>query len=140
MDLNGILAYILTAVGSVVTWLWANKTIIPSILEWWKNRKKERKKDTIDAVDEVLNIKENTIDVTEKQFTVLLNQITALETELQNYAEELQKLRTTILRLNAKLYDKSLIISELQKKCCENMECPHRIHCKNYLCQMVEEQ
>lgn len=131
--------YILTSIGSVGAWLLANYTIIPYITDWWRGLKKEKKQEKIDAANEVLEIKDAAMEVSEKQFTVLLNQITSLEEELQNYAAELQKLRTTILRLNAKLYDKSLLITELQKKCCEDMECPNRKHCKNYLCGMAGE-
>lgn len=132
--------YILTAIFSIGAWLLANYTVFPYIIDWWRGIKKDKKQEKIDAANEVLEIKDAAMEVSEKQFTVLLNQITALETELQQYAAELQKLRSTILRLNAKLYDKSLLITELQKKCCENMECPHRIHCKNFLCDLVEKE
>ena len=134
-----IFNYILTGVCSIFAWLLANYTVFPFIIDWWRGIKKEKKQEKIDAASEVLEIKDAAMEVSEKQFTVLLNQITSLEEELQNYAAELQKLRTTILRLNAKLYDKSLLITELQKKCCEDLECPNRKHCKNYLCGMVGE-
>ena len=130
--------YILTVIFSVGAWLLANYTVLPYIIDWWRGIKKEKKQEKIDSATEVLEIKDTAMEVSEKQFTILLNQITALETELQQYAAELQKLRSTILRLNAKLYDKSLLITELQKKCCEDMECKHRIHCKNYLCDLAE--
>lgn len=130
--------YILTAIGSFVAYIWANRTVIPIIINWWNERKERKKQNNIDSIEQINDYKSNVVDLSEKQFSVLLNQITALETELQQYAAELQKLRSTILRLNAKLYDKSLLITELQKKCCENLECKHRVHCKNYLCDLAE--
>lgn len=137
--MNDISQTIITIISTIFGWLIANHTIFPVITEWYQNWKRQKKKDKYDTANEVLEIKDAAMEVSEKQFTVLLNQITSLEEELQNYAAELQKLRTTILRLNAKLYDKSLLITELQKKCCEDMECPHRIACKNYLCNMIPE-
>lgn len=130
--------YILTALGSLVAYIWANRTIIPLIINWWNERKEKKKQNNIDSIEQINDYKTNVVDLSEKQFSVLLNQITALETELQQYAAELQKLRSTILRLNAKLYDKSLLITELQKKCCMVEDCPQRIHCKNYLCDLAE--
>lgn len=138
--MNEIINYIITAVGSLLAYIWANRTLIPAILDWWKEYKEKRKQNNIDSIEEINDYKSNVVDLSEKQFSVLLNQITALETELQQYAEELQKLRTTILRLNAKLYDKSLLITELQKKCCERENCHHRIACKNYLCDLIENE
>ena len=139
MEITNLTNYIIASVGSVFAWIWANKSLVPLIVDWWNQRREKKKQDAFTGVEEVLSIKEASLDVSEKQFSVLLNQITALEAELQSYANELQKLRNTILRLNAKLYDKSLLITDLQKKCCENMECPNRIRCKNYICEMIEE-
>lgn len=136
--MNEITQTIITIISTIFGWLIANHTIFPVITEWIQNWKRQKKKDKYDTANEVLEIKDAAMEVSEKQFTVLLNQITSLEEELQNYAAELQKLRTTILRLNAKLYDKSLLITELQKKCCEDLQCPNRIACKNYLCGMTE--
>lgn len=134
-----ILNYIITGVCSIFAWLLANYTVFPFIIDWLRGIKKDKKQEKIDSANEVLEIKDTAMEVSEKQFSILLGQITSLEEELQNYAAELQKLRTTILRLNAKLYDKSLLIIELQKKCCEDMECPNRKYCKNYICGMVGE-
>ena len=130
---------IITSIGTIVTYLMAQKWIFPFIAKvwvWLKEKKKEQEDNNISATEEILEYKKNTIDVTEKQFEVLLNQITSLEEELQNYANELQKLRTTILRLNARLYDKSILITKLQKKCCDREDCPNRIACRNFLCEM----
>lgn len=135
MDWTNILAI----VGTLVTYITSEKFIIPKLIkiwEWIKNYKKEQDEKNINATNEILSIKKDTIEVTEKQFEVLLNQITSLEEELQQYAEELQKLRSTILKLNARLYEKSILITKLQKKCCEREDCPNRILCKNYLCEL----
>lgn len=134
---------ILYIVGTLVTYITSEKFIIPKLLEFWrwlKDYKKEQDEKNINATNEILNIKKDTIEVTEKQFEVLLNQISRLEEELQSYADELQKLRQTILKLNSRLYEKSIIITTLQKKCCEREECNDRICCKNYLCELGDNE
>ena len=141
--MNLVDSIILTSIGSIFTFICAQKWIFPllgKLWTWMKDKKKELDEHNIDATESILEIKKGTIEVTEKQFEVLLNQISSLEEELQAYANELQKLRTTILRLNAKLYDKSLLLSRLQKKCCDREDCPNRIVCKNYLCEIIDEE
>lgn len=138
-----IVDVILASLGSIFTFICAQKWIFPlfgKIWCWLKDRKKELDEHNIDATESILDIKKGTIEVTEKQFELLLNQISRLEEELQSYSNELQKLRTTILRLNAKLYDKSLLLSKLQKKCCDRVDCKDRIVCKNYLCEIIDKE
>lgn len=127
---------ILASIGSIITYLCAQKWIFPLIvkcLNFLTKKKKEFDKKNFDGSKELFNYKKNVIETQEQQFQVLLNQITNLEEELQKYANELERLRTTILRLNSKLYDKSLLIAELQKKSCCVESCPHRELCKNNL-------
>ena len=126
----------LTAIGSVITFIMAQKWILPLLIKFWywlKGEKKEFDKKNFDGSKELYEYKKTVIETQEMQFQVLLNQITNLEQELTNYANELQNLRTTILRLNAKLYDKSLLIAELQKNSCCVEGCKHRELCKNNL-------
>lgn len=114
----------------------AQKWILPIIInlwEWLTTKKKEFDEKNVDASNDILDYKKSTVDLQERQFQVLLNQITALEEELQKYSNELQEMRNTILRLNSKLYDKSLLIAELQRKSCCVEDCPHRELCKNNL-------
>lgn len=134
--MNSTDSIILASIGSVITYLCAQKWIFPLIVkcwDWLKGEKKEFDKKNFDGSKELFNYKKNVIETQEQQFQVLLNQITNLEEELQNYANQLERMRTTILRLNSKLYDKSLMIAELQKKSCCVENCPHRELCKNKL-------
>lgn len=134
--MNGTDSIILTSIGSVITYLCAQKWIFPLIIkgwDWLKGEKKEFDRKNVDLSKDLVNYKKDVIETQEQQFQVLLNQITNLEEELQNYANQLEQMRTTILRLNSKLYDKSLIIAELQKKSCCVDNCPHRELCKNKL-------
>lgn len=126
------------AIASIVTFLGGQKWIWPLIVKCW-NWLKDREDKQIDTLEEIQNIKMNETAYYEKTFQTLLNQITSLEEELQSYASELERLRNTILRLNSKLYDKSLLISQLQTKCCERMDCPHRIACKNYCEEIIKD-
>lgn len=126
------------AIASIVTFLGGQKWVWPLIVKCW-NWLKDREDKQINTLEEIQNIKMNETAYYEKTFQTLLNQITSLEEELQSYASELERLRNTILRLNSKLYDKSLLISQLQTKCCERMDCPHRIACKNYCEEIIKD-
>lgn len=139
--MNGTDSMILASIGSIIAYLGAQKWIFPLIvkfLDWLKGEKRDFDKKNVDLSKDLVDFKLNTIDQQEKQFQVLLNQITQLEEELQKYANELEKMRTTILRLNSKLYDKSLMIAELQRKSCCVENCPHRELCKNNLDKIDE--
>ena len=126
------------AIASIVTFLGGQKWIWPLIVKCW-NWFKDREEKQIDTLEEIQSIKMTEQEYYKQTFQTLLNQITSLEEELQSYSAELEKLRATILRLNAKLYDKSLLISQLQSKCCERLDCPHRIACKNYCEEIIND-
>lgn len=126
---------LLTIIGYVSSQKW----IFPFISKCWKwfiNRKKEFDEQNVNVSEELLDYKKSNVELQDKTFQVLFKQIENLELELQRYASELEKLRSTILRLNSKLYDKSLLIAELQKKSCCLEDCPHRELCKNSLPQI----
>lgn len=110
------------------------------LYKWLKNEKNETENRTFQVGEEVHKMKMNDVEYYEKTFETLLNQISDLENQLNSYSKELQELRNTILKLNSKLYQKSLIISDLQNKCCERENCPQRISCKNYLCDVIDEE
>lgn len=131
----------LTSIGTIIAYISAQKWLFPLIVkcwEWFKGEKQEFDKKNFDGSNELYNYKKNVIETQEQQFQVLLNQITALEIELQKYSDDLQKMRNTILKLNSRLYDKSLLIAELQKKSCCAENCPHRELCKNNLNEIDE--
>lgn len=122
---------ILSGIGTLISYLVAQKFFFPVVVDFWQQIKgiKEAKVD----------IKKTELTYNEQQFEILLNQITSLEEELKAYSKELQKLRMTVLELNSKLYNKQVIIMDLQKKCCDRENCPNRIACQNYLCNIVED-
>ena len=127
---------ILASIGSIIAYMSAQKWIFPLIGKLWcwiKGEKIDFDKKNFDGSRALVDYKKTVIETQEQQFQVLLNQITALEVELQKYANELQTLRNTILRLNSRLYDKSLLIADLQKNSCCVEGCPHRELCKNNL-------
>ena len=111
------------------------------LYKWLKTEKNETEDRSIDVGNEISKLKLTEVERYEKTFETLLNQVEDLEQQLKDYSKELQELRTTILKLNAKLYQKSLVISDLQKKCCERENCPDRISCKhNYLCEIIDKE
>lgn len=138
-----ILQLILASAGSIVAFVLSKEFFIPQIVRLinWMREEKERSEDrSLDVGQEISKLKLTEVERYEKTFETLLNQISDLENQLNSYSKELQELRTTILKLNAKLYQKSLVISDLQKKCCERENCPDRISCKNYICEVIENE
>lgn len=125
-------------IASILTYLAGQKWIWPLIVKGW-NWLKDREEKQIDTLEEIQSIKMNETAYYEKTFQTLLNQIQSLELELNSYATELEKLRNTILRLNSKLYKKSMTIAQMQPLCCAREDCQMRIHCQNYI-ENIEEK
>ena len=135
-----VLELILASVGSIVAFVISKEFFIPQIaklISWMRDEKEHSENRSIDVGNEISKLKLTEVERYEKTFETLLNQIEDLEQQLQSYSKELQELRSTILKLNAKLYQKSLVISELQKKCCNREDCPDRLICKNFLCDVI---
>ena len=138
-----IVDVILASLGSIVAYVLSKEFFFPQIVKLinWMRSEKERSEDrSLDVGQEISKLKLTEVERYEKTFETLLNQIEDLEQQLQSYSKELQELRTTILKLNAKLYHKSLVISDLQKMCCSRENCPQRVSCKNYLCDVIDEE
>ena len=138
-----IVDVILASLGSIVAYVLSKEFFIPQIVKlinWMRSEKECSEDRTLDVGQEISKLKLTEVERYEKTFETLLNQIEDLEQQLQSYSKELQELRTTILKLNAKLYHKSLVISDLQKMCCSRENCPQRVSCKNYLCDVIDEE
>lgn len=138
-----VLQLILASIGSIVAFVLSKEFFIPQIINlisWMKKEKSETENRSIDVGQEISKLKITEVERYEKTFETLLNQIEDLENELKSYSKELQELRNTILKLNAKLYQKSLVISDLQKMCCARENCPQRVSCKNFLCEVIDEE
>ena len=131
---------IITSIGTLVSYLLAQKWIFPlfvKLWEWLRNKKNDLDKKQLDVVDEIHKVRMNENEYYEETFNTLLGQIERLEGELKSYAEELSTLRNEILMLNSKLYRKSVIILDLQKRCCLNEQCKHRVCCENKIDNLV---
>ena len=138
-----ILQLILASFGSIVAFILSKDFFIPQIVKlinWMRSEKEHSEDRSLDVGEEISRLKLTEVQRYEKTFETLLNQIEDLENELKSYSKELQELRNTILKLNSKLYHKSLVISDLQKKCCNRDDCPDRIVCKDYLCDVIEKE
>ena len=134
---------ILASFGSIVAYVLSKEFFIPQIVKLinWMREEKEHSEDrSLDVGQEISKLKLTEVERYEKTFETLLNQVEDLEQQLKDYSKELQELRNTIVKLNSKRDHKSLIISDLQNKCCEREKCPERISCKNYLCDVIDEE
>ena len=140
MELVDIL---LASFGSIVAFVLSKEFFLPQIVKlinWMRSEKEHSEDRSLDVGQEISKLKLTEVERYEKTFETLLNQVEDLEQQLKDYSKELQELRNTILKLNAKLYQKSLIISDLQNKCCERENCPQRVSCKNYICDVIDEE
>lgn len=134
---------LLASFGSIVAFVLSKEFFLPQIVKlinWMRSEKEHSEDRSLDVGQEISKLKLTEVERYEKTFETLLNQVEDLEQQLKDYSKELQELRNTILKLNSKLYHKSLIISNLQNKCCERENCPQRISCKNYLCDVIDEE
>ena len=107
-----ILQLILASAGSIVAFVLSKEFFIPQIvrlINWMKSEKEHSEDRSIDVGEEISKLKLTEVERYEKTFETLLNQIEDLEQQLKDYSKELQELRNTILKLNAKLYHKSLL-------------------------------
>lgn len=139
--MNGTDSIILASMGSIIAFITAQKWIFPLFIKLWDwiiNKKKEIDQKNLDVTDEIHKIRMNENEYYEETFNTLLGQIEKLETELKSYSNELTKLRNEILQLNAKLYNKSIIILDLQKKCCLNENCKMRVCCENKIETLID--
>lgn len=139
--MNGTDSIILASIGSIITFITAQKWIFPLFIKLWDwiiNKKKDFDQKNLDVTDEIHKIRMNENEYYEETFNTLLGQIEKLETELKSYSNELTKLRNEILQLNAKLYNKSIIILDLQKKCCLNENCKMRVCCENKIETLID--
>ena len=138
-----IVDVILASLGSIVAYVLSKEFFLPQIVKlinWMRSEKEHFEDRSLDVGQEISKLKLTEVERYEKTFETLLNQVEDLEQQLNSYSKELQELRNTILKLNSKLYQKSLIISDLQNKCCERENCPQRISCKNYICDVIDEE
>ena len=134
---------LLASFGSIVAFVLSKEFFLPQIVKlisWMRSEKEHSEDRSLDVGQEISKLKLTEVERYEKTFETLLNQVEDLEQQLKDYSKELQELRNTILKLNSKLYHKSLIISNLQNKCCERENCPERISCKNYICDVIDEE
>ena len=128
---------------SVIAFFVGKEFFLPQLnklYKWLKREKNETEDRTFDVGAEVHKMKMNENEYYEETFNTLLGQISSLEDQLKEYAKELSALRSEILQLNAKLYNKAMVIVELQKKCCARAEfCPNREFCENSIKKLDED-
>lgn len=132
---------ILTSIGSIIAFIASKKWVFPLFVQLWDwmiNKKNDLDQKQLDVVDEIHKVRMNENEYYEETFNTLLGQIEKLEDELKSYSNELTKLRNEILQLNAKLYNKSIIILDLQKKCCLNENCKMRVCCENKIETLID--
>lgn len=119
---------IIIVIGSVLSYIGAKKWIFPLFVQLWDWLVANGRRN-IDTSRELKDIEQKANSTYEDQITFLVNQVDHLEKQLQQYSEQLEKLRATILDLNQRLFQKSMTISKLRQLACNNRDCPNRAFC-----------
>ena len=123
---------ILAGIGSILSYLAAQKWLFPLFVQLWDWLVANGKRN-IDTSRELKEIEDKANSNYEDQIKFLVGQIEHLEKELLLYSEQLEKLRAKILELNQKLFNKSMAISKLREIACTNTECKFRQYCTDDL-------
>lgn len=132
------------SIYSVIAFFVGKEFFLPQLYKlykWLKTEKNETEDRTFQVGEEVHKMKMNDVEYYQETFNTLLGQISSLEDQLNEYSKELSELRSEILQLNAKLYNKAMVIVELQKNCCAKAKtCPDREFCENSIKKLNEEE
>jgi len=136
MDAPTSTTTIYTIIGTLATYITANKWIVPLIVNQWnthKERKSTKDKQTLDVNKELLTNKEIGNDVYENQILFLVGQIDVLQNklidkqkEIDGFSKELTDLRKKVMELQSSLFNSKLIINKLNSLGCGNMDCKFR--------------
>lgn len=121
---------ILTTIGTLVTYLIGKNFFIPQLAKLWEWIKKKNK-ENVNATRELIEIKQENHELYVQQIQFLNSQVSELENELLNYIDQLEKLRTKVLELNKKLFEKGLLIAKVHDFICINKQCKARTYCQN---------
>lgn len=127
---------LLTIAGTILTWLASEKFLIPWIVTGWNwmiNKGRELDDKNINSTKELKEIEDKISSNYESQIKFLVESVERLEHELLEYQKTLEELRSKILELNQRLYQKSLTITKLRQISCTNAECPNRAFCTDDL-------
>lgn len=138
-----VVEIITLSIYSVMAFFVTKEFFLPQLnklYKWLKTEKHETENRTFQVGEEVHKMKMNDVEYYQETFNTLLGQISSLEDQLNEYSKELSALRSEILQLNAKLYNKAMVIVELQKRCCAKAEtCPDREFCENSIKKLNED-
>ena len=132
MAIEEIATLVGTAILSIVGWVWANRLIIPAILKWWK----EKKKDDLEHKSTLQAVEQQGYNVYEGQVKFLVEQIDSLQSIIKTKSEELTEVykRLTDLRMRVQELEIELLranenIVVYKDNCCMKLECPLRVPC-----------
>ena len=132
MVIEQIATLIGTAILSIVGWVWSNKLIIPTLSNWWK----EKKKDDLEHKSTLQAVEQQGYNVYEGQVKFLVEQIDSLQSIIKTKSEELTEVykRLTDLRMRVQELEIELLranenIVVYKDNCCMKLDCPLRVPC-----------
>ena len=130
-----------TTLGTIITWLLGKKYLIPQLIQLWnwiRHKETETAQNSINAVQELLEIKEKDADVYEGQIQFLNEQIKNLQEHLTIKEAELDKhyslqdsLKEELIELSKKVYLNERRIAILQDLVCYRYDCKLRLAVKD---------
>lgn len=121
-----------TAIISIVSWIFANKSIIPYIQNWWK----EKKEDDVRYKSSLQGIEQTGVEIYQSQLKFLTEEIDSLQDiiktksdELKRVYVELSKLRKRIQMLELELIHEKENNTLFVSNCCGKTDCKLRVPC-----------
>lgn len=144
MVIEEIATLVGTGILSIVGWVWANKSIIPAISNWWK----EKKKDDLEHKSTLQAVEQQGYNVYEGQVKFLVEQIDSLQSIIKTKSEELTEvykkltdLRMRVQELEIELLRANENIVVYKNNCCIKVDCPLRVPCGtvNQMLEKIEE-
>lgn len=127
------LTAIITALGSIVTYLAGQKWLFPVITKLLKY-KHDKDNETLDINKKLIDVEKNNNELYQNQITFFSKQVDILQkqlTEKQKEFEVLQKalsaLKNQLIEAQNMLIDKDKQIVKLKEFYCGNTECTNRI-------------
>lgn len=129
-----IITYISTAITSIGAWVVSKKWIIPYIIKWWK----EKKKDDVEYKRTIQGVEEANNSIYQNQITFLNSQLEDLQDIISNKSKELRVVYNEVSQLRIKVKHLELELIQAKedavlyiRQCCSKTDCPQRVPCAN---------
>lgn len=134
MVIEQIATLIGTAILSIFSWIIANKTVFPMVINWWK----EKKENDIKYKSSLQGIEQTGSEIYQSQLKFLTEEIDSLQEIIKTKSDELKKVYVELSKLRKRIQTLELeLIKEKENNtiylsnCCSKTDCKLRVPCAN---------